>query len=165
NAGLHNVDASTSSGETCVNFRMSDPPGVSVPHAPTVTVVSSNTMLNCGRNTGGSNSGVGVFAFNQAIGVTNIFDNLIYQQSVSSPYVTPASTSLPGGADPTKYSNNLWFGAGTSPTWDSNSISSNPLLISATSPYDLHLQAASPAIGAGVNLTSFGVGLLDFDGA
>jgi len=164
NAGLHNVDTSTSSGETCVNLQMSDPPGVSVPHDATVTVVSNNTMLNCGRSTGGTNSGVGVFAINQAIGVTNIFANLVYQQAVSFPYVTAVSTARPSNADSTKYSNNLWFGAGTPPTWDTNSVNSDPLLISATNPYDLHLQASSPAIGAGVNLTSLGAGLLDFDG-
>src|SRR5262249_20568140 len=56
------------------------------------------------------------------------------------------------------------FGGGSTPSWSTSSINANPLLVSATGTYDLHLKANSPAIGAGVNLTSRGAGLLDFDG-
>src|SRR5262249_4648386 len=48
--------------------------------------------------------------------------------------------------------------------WDTNSVNADPLLVSAGSSYDLHLQAGSPAIGTGANLTGGGLGLLDFDG-
>jgi hypothetical protein len=33
--------------------------------------------------------------------------------------------------------------------WDDNSIEANPLLVSDTSPYDIHLQGASPCLNAG----------------
>src|SRR5262245_26605287 len=75
----------------------------------------------------------------------------------ASAFQTPAT-------DPTNIRQNLWFGAGAAPAWDTSSVNADPLLVSAVSPYDLHLQATSAAIRAGANLTSQGVGVLDFDG-
>ena len=69
--------------------------------------------------------------------------------------------SAPSSRDATKYSNNLWMGAGTPPIWDSNAVNADPRLVSATGTYDLHLQATSPAIGAGLDL---GISSIDFDG-
>src|SRR5262249_61039741 len=61
-------------------------------------------------------------------------------------------------------SKNLWYGAGSAPSFDASSVNANPQLVSAVSPYDLHLQRTSPAIGAGANLTSGNTGVTDFDG-
>jgi len=165
NAGLSNVSNAPGgtpvNGSVCLDLQMSEAPagGASVSHAPTVVTVSNNTLLNCGQ-TAGSNSFNGVIGYNTPVGTVTFRDNIFYQQAVNFAY----TVGTPGGAITTNGSNNLWFGAGPAPTWDTNSVNSNPLLISATRPYDLHLQASSPAIGAGVNLTSRGVGLLDFDG-
>ncbi len=46
--------------------------------------------------------------------------------------------------------------------WEAHGITSNPLFVNTNTP-DLHLQAGSPVIGAGVNLTSLGVQTLNVD--
>src|SRR5262249_57563903 len=89
-------------------------------------------------------------------------NNPLDQVGNGSPYW--ASAFQPPATDPTNIRQNLWFGAGAAPAWDTSSVNADPLLVSAVSPYDLHLQATSPAIGAGANLTSQGGGGLDFDG-
>jgi hypothetical protein len=75
------------------------------------------------------------------------------------PYLNPTRRPT---ADPAKWSNNLWFGAGAAPSWDTNPLNADPKLVSSMSPYDLHLRASSPAIGAGVATPNFAP--LDFDG-
>jgi len=159
NAGLHSVDQSASSGLVCLNFQMTDPPGVSMPHDPTVTTVWNNTVLNCG-SAGGSSGHTGVMGFRHS-GTVRLFNNIFYQQSVSFPYYTTGGNNPPSGADRTKYSNNLWFGAGAAPSWDTSPVNRDPMLVAARGTYDLRLRASSPAIGRGVVVTSPSY---DFDG-
>lgn len=159
NAGLHNVDQSSSSGLMCLDFQMTDPPGVSIPHDPIVTTVWNNTVLNCG-SAGGSSGHTGVMGFRHS-GTVRLFNNIFYQQSVSYPYHTTGGTNQPSGPDRTKYSNNLWFGSGSSPSWDTSPVNRNPMLVAAGGTYDLHLRASSPAIGHGVAVTTPSY---DFDG-
>jgi hypothetical protein len=82
-----------------------------------------------------------------------------HAQPKGYPYLNPTQRPT---ADPAKWSNNLWFGAGAAPSWDTNPLNADPKLVSSASPYDLHLRASSPAIGAGVATPSFAPS--DFDG-
>jgi len=143
----------------CLDFQMTDPPGVSIPHDPIVTTVWNNTVLNCG-SAGGSSGHTGVMGFRHS-GTVRLFNNIFYQQSVSYPYHTTGGTNQPSGPDRTKYSNNLWFGSGSSPSWDTSPVNRNPMLVAAGGTYDLHLRASSPAIGHGVAVTTPSY---DFDG-
>jgi hypothetical protein len=64
-------------------------------------------------------------------------------QATSWPYT---DSTFPAGSG----TNNIWYGQGAAPSWSSNSKGQNPLLVSPAPPTEnVHLQAGSPAIGAG----------------
>jgi hypothetical protein len=42
-----------------------------------------------------------------------------------------------------------WIPPGGGSSWDQNSIEADPVLVSATAPYDIHLQGVSPCVNAG----------------
>lgn len=94
----------------------------------------------------------GVFEFrNKSRFTLQLWNNLIFQDngvSYTSPNSNPTVVQ-----DPTNISNNLWFGAGPPPAFDTNPINTNPNLVLETAPYDGHLLNNSPAIHAGVNLS------------
>jgi len=142
-----------------INLKLSYPAGVT-PTGPIIGHVFNNTILNAGNP---RSTARGAFNFGSSLGgwTPDLHNNVVLQAN-GYPYLNPAQT--PQAADAAKWSNNLWYGAGAAPAWDTKSVNANPLLVSAVSPYDLHLRATSPAIGAGANMTSRGVGLLDFDG-
>src|SRR5207249_1673092 len=88
----------------------------------------------------------------------DMHNNIIYQ-ATGLPYVANG-TFTPGAGQVTK---NLWFGAGAPPAFDSAPLNADPKLVSIAGTYDLHLLTGSPAIAAGVDLTSGARGLKDLD--
>jgi hypothetical protein len=56
--------------------------------------------------------------------------------------------------------NDLYYGAGAPPAWAAIPVNADPLFFNAAA-YDFHLQANSPAIGAGVTISGY---TTDFDG-
>ncbi len=74
-------------------------------------------------------------------------NNIISQDPSFGPLVLiddPQQT--PSGAD---YQNNLWYGQ-EAPSWDQAAVTDDPLFVDLSS-YNFHLQANSPAIGAGID--------------
>src|SRR5215813_2454400 len=134
------------------------------PKNPITADFYNNTILNSGA---AAASGRAVLLFDPTNVTPTTFrwrNNLLDQAGNGFPYLASGSGVQTPATDPTNIRQNLWFGAGAAPSWDTSPVNADPLLVSAVSPYDLHLQAGSPAIGAGANLTGGGVGLLDFDG-
>lgn len=110
----------------------SDPAGSS---SGTVEIYN-NTVVDAGAYTTGNQNGCfGVVSSGAGIHLTN---NICSQPSAAQPYIEKGSTNVSG-------SNNLWFGAGAAPSWDSAPITSDPLLNSTT----FSLQSGSPASGNG----------------
>jgi hypothetical protein len=58
-------------------------------------------------------------------------------------------------------SNNVWYGVGNGPSWDTAPINGNPLFVDPAN-NNFHLQSGSPAKDAGYNTSSTVV--RDFDG-
>ncbi|WP_052200348.1 Ig domain-containing protein [Terriglobus sp. TAA 43] len=97
--------------------------------------VYNNTVVNAGAYTLGNQNGCfGVVLSGAGMHLTN---NICSQPSSSQPYIEKGSTNVSG-------SNNLWYGAGAAPSWDSAPITLNPLLSAIYS-----LLGLSPASGAG----------------
>jgi hypothetical protein len=153
NAGLKWANGSQSLG-VGIHLSAGDPGGESSGLSPLLHVFN-NTMLNIGQ---AGNSGNGAFRLTYG-GTIDLHNNLIYQAS-GLPYISSGS-GTPGAGQATQ---NLWYGAGSAPSFDTAAINADPKLISATSLYDLHLQVSSPALTSGLNMTSGGTGLYDFDG-
>jgi hypothetical protein len=98
--------------------------------------VYNNTVVDAGAYTTGNQNGCfGVVTSGAGIHLTN---NICSQPSASQPYIEKGSTNVTG-------SNNLWFGAGAAPSWDSAPITSNPLLDTTI----FSLLPGSPASGNG----------------
>jgi len=130
-------------------------PDSAFPKSATTLHVYNNTIINAGFS--GSSSGAWLIT-TTADWTPDIHNNLTYQTN-GQPYV--ASGSDGQSANSAQWSNNLWYGAGAAPAFDSRPVSADPLLVSAGGTLDLHLQAGSPARGAGIVVTSPS---LDFDG-
>ncbi|WP_187143431.1 beta strand repeat-containing protein [Terriglobus albidus] len=104
--------------------------------------VYNNTVVDAGAYTLGNQNGCfGVVSSGAGMHLTN---NICSQPSSSQPYVESGSTNVSG-------SRNLWYGAGTAPSWDSSSISSNPLFVSTS---NFALQSQSPAKSTGTTSTT-----------
>ena len=110
--------------------------------------IYNNTFYDCGSR-GTTDSGT-VTPYIAA----RLRNNLSYQLS-GEMYVggTSGSKLLSG-------SNNVWYGVGNTPGSTTANITSNPLLVNAGA-RDLHLQSSSPAVNAGVAISSLAT---DFDG-
>jgi hypothetical protein len=142
----------TQSSGLGMNIRAQDPNG-ETSGLPVVLHVFNNTILNAGE---AGNAQNGAFLFVNT-GTLDLHNNLV-DQSAGMPYVASGSNT-PG---PGQVTRNLWFGSGSAPGFDSSPVTTNPRILSSTAPYNLHLQASSPAIGAGVTTASFAP--RDFDG-
>lgn len=128
-------DEGTSGG--CIRFA----------NAATEAEVYNNTFVDCNLD-GDVDSGA--FRFENAARVI-VQNNIV----VSSKYFngTPPSNRT--------ISNNLWYGGGTAPSWDTRATTTDPqFLDQALKNY--RLQATSPAIDAGLSLTSIVTN--DYDG-
>ena len=135
-----------------MNIRAGDPQG-ETSGLPVLLHIYNNTLLNSGVAGAAVN---GAFLFVNT-GTLDLHNNLVYQAN-GLPYIASGSNT-PGPGQVTK---NLWFGSGSAPGFDSSPITTNPRILSSTAPYSLHLQASSPAIGAGATTASFAP--RDFDG-
>jgi hypothetical protein len=107
---------------------------------------------------------------------TEVFNNTFYEDN-AYPISIEASLSSPpifknnifyqtrgsycnGSCSNAIWSNNLWYGSGSAPSWDVNSLNSNPNFENATSK-DFHLKPASPAIDKGIEIFTV---TTDYDG-
>jgi hypothetical protein len=115
--------------------------------------VYDNTFYDCGSWTQSSSAG----AFNNGGGnpqlTMRVRDNLVYALSGESYVAAGAAPGLVVG------SNNLFFGGSGVPAGVTATVTGDPLLV-APAMFDFHLQAGSPAIGAGVATPA----TTDFDG-
>lgn len=114
--------------------------------------VYNNTCYD-GGSRGASEGDAGAYTVNIPMHLTN---NLTYQLPGEAYFTVAtinANSSMISG------SNNLWFGLSTAPSQTTSNIVVDPLLMNPSA-FDFHLQAASPAIDAGLasNLA------FDFDG-
>ena len=111
----------------------SDPPA-----ATSGTVyLYNNTIVDAGGYTTGNQNGC--FGIVTAGAGMQLNNNICSQPNATEPYIESGTKAVTG-------SNNLWYGAGVSPAFDSVSISLNPDFTSTT---DFSLQTGSPAIHAG----------------
>lgn len=119
---------------------------------PITLEVSNNTLFNCG---GATSSSRGAYQIRNTPLYTLTFKNNITYQATGLPYISTDS-DLPATQNATRYSNNLWFSipAAAPPPWDSTTLNVNPQVIADTVPYNFRLQTTSPAIGAGVVLST-----------
>ncbi len=112
-------------------------------------LVYNNTVVDAGGYTSGNQNGCfGVVAPGAGMSLTN---NICVQPASNQPYVESKSQGLSG-------SNNLWFGAGPAPSWDSSSVTVDPQFVGGT---NFALQSGSPAARRG---TSSRVSIVDFKG-
>jgi len=87
---------------------------------------------------------------NAASGMVDIRNN-IFWPNTGSAYARGCCNVTFGGAG--TITNNLWYGSGAAPSFSSASVNANPNFVNASSG-DFHLQAGSPAIGAGTSVVS-----------
>jgi hypothetical protein len=109
------------------------------PAASTSGTVSvyNNTVVDAGGYTIGNQNGC--FGVVTAGAVLQLNNNICSQPNSTEPYIESGSSGVTG-------SNNLWYGAGVPPSFDSAPVSVNPDFTSTT---NFSLQTISPAIGAG----------------
>ncbi len=138
-----------------------------------VTIVN-NTLFDNDR----ANNFSGEFQI-QFHATTNVFKNNIVRAGSQGLLVNAftGDTAIPADMD-----RNLYFTSTTTPTWmwkgveytslasyktgsgeDATALSADPQFVNIATP-DLHVQAASPAVGAGINLGPTIVGTLDVAG-
>jgi hypothetical protein len=99
--------------------------------------IYNNTVVDAGAYTLGNQNGCfGIVTAGAGIQLNN---NICSQPNSTEPYIEPGSSGVTG-------SNNLWYGAGASPSFDAASVDLNPDFVSTT---NFSLQSASPAIQAG----------------
>ena len=120
---------------------------------PTVPVEVYNNTCYDGGSRGAAEGDAGAFTATIPMHLQN---NLTYELPGEA-YLT--TTTLHACPTCITGSNNIWFGVANAPSQTTGNITIDPLLVNPAS-FDFHLQALSPAIGAGVavNLAS------DFDG-
>lgn len=107
-----------------------------------VAEVYNNVLYDDGID---GNQDSGAIRFQNASRIT-LRDNILFAVNGEKYY----STYIPTAAITS--SNNLWYGAGAAPSWESSGINTDPKFVDPTSPArNFHLQSGSPAIDAGVN--------------
>lgn len=121
--------------------------------------IFNNTFYNTNRN-GNTAYGALTNDWNLQAGALDIENNIFYVNS-GTPYKSGSNANNISGSTAT-IANNLWFNGSGSTSFDSTAVTSDPLFVTDGS--DFHLQAGSPAIGAG-SLTSAVTSLVhtDFD--
>jgi len=135
-----------------------DPAGVAGVFPQTDLYFYNNTVYGCGfsqaasgTTSEGNISILGTNSFN-----LHFYNNIIY--STGNPYLATASSdSTPLG----QFGNNIWFGDGAAPSWDSSSYSINPGFEDPSN-FDFHLTQDSTAAEDGNSLVS-DVVTKDFD--
>jgi len=111
--------------------------------------IYNNTFYDCGSHVGTFNLS-GVYTFKSGPVAFSLRNNLNYQ--LPGEFYNNSGTGLSGAI--ATGSNNLWFGSSQSaPTFTTASVTINPQLSSPTSS-NFHLLTGSPAIDAGVAVSS-----------
>jgi hypothetical protein len=137
-------------------LNMGDPLSYTGPPTPAIIVHAyNNTFINCGT---AALSITGVYRISSSAFTADIHNNIFYQ-ATGLKYLSDV-INQPPDSNAAHWSNNLYFGAGAAPAGDVGALNVNPLVVSAVNPYNLRLQAGSPAIGTG---TAKGTGF-DLDG-
>jgi hypothetical protein len=119
--------------------------------------VYNNSFYDCGsRNDADS----GMFEYHDA-NIKTRFRNNIIQAIGVEPYFSSGSGSAP--CSNSTGSNNIWFGAGVPPCGSlfTSNVNSGALYIDPVTARNFHLQSASPAINAGLTISTL---LTDLDG-
>jgi hypothetical protein len=110
--------------------------------------IYNNTLVNCGSYVGPYNAWGAFVIAGAYTGLVVDIRNTIASLASNEAYISSngaSSTYVTG-------TNNIWYGGqGSAPSYTSNNLTSNPQLVSAT---NFHLQSTSPAIGAGLAITS-----------
>jgi hypothetical protein len=114
-------------------------PGLRVNDPQGIVIILNNTFYG--------NSSAQIYLERAGSGKVTVQNNILYAHPNQAYYRLEE-----GGAQPSSLlaSNNLCFGAGDCPDWDSNSISADPALVDVATK-DYRLKADSPAIDAGVD--------------
>ena len=124
----------------------SDPPGAT---SGTVQIYN-NTVVDAGAYTIGNQNGCfGIVTPGAGI---NLVNNICSQPSSSQPYIQSGTGNISG-------SNNLWYGGGGAPSFDSAPVTGSPQFVSGS---NFAIQPGSPAKQRG---TSNGASVLDVVGA
>jgi len=116
----------------------------------------NNTIYDCGYNGQPNESGL-LLIGSWYTGTIYPRNNIFYSNGANyEPYLASGSRLPSQGA----YCN-LFYGRGSSPSWDTTAVNSDPKFVNLSN-YNFHLQEASPAKDAGTNTSA--VVLQDFDG-
>jgi hypothetical protein len=103
----------------------------------------NNTIYGCGWSGASYGTDGAVLLENLSWYTLDFKNNIIV--STGEPFVSNAS-EIPANAA----FNNLWFGAGAAPSWDTAAINADPKFVNASGG-DFHLQSGSPAIDKGLS--------------
>ncbi len=119
--------------------------------------VYNNSFYDCGSR---NDSDSGMFEYHDA-NIKTRFRNNIIQAIGVEPYFSSGSGSAP--CSNSTGSNNVWFGAGVPPCGSlfTSNVNSDPLYVDPVTARNFHLQSASPAINAGLTISTL---LTDLDG-
>ena len=144
-------DASASSNQVIVNVH-------SVPDTSAWGLSGTINFLN---NTvvGAPSSVLGIISFSGLSGglttaVVNWRNNIVWKNNTVPFYAS--SPEYDTWSNPTAHTNNLWYYSGgttTAPSWDTSPVITDPKFTNAGTG-DFSLQAGSPALNAGANLTA-----------
>ncbi len=113
-----------------------------------VASVFNNTFADCAADGDQDSGGIRFDSWSQV----TLRNNLV---NTTGRYVTTPGSNVTS-------SNNLWFGAGTAPSFDTTSLNANPVFADEAN-NDYHLMPTSPAINAGSSAVS-SIVMDDFDG-
>ncbi|MCI0512949.1 IPT/TIG domain-containing protein [candidate division KSB1 bacterium] len=119
-------------------LRINDPQGT--------VIIQNNVLYNNGAH--GVDGNGQLYIERAGIGRITLENNIVYAEPGQTYYqfgpdVSPAVFSTA--------SNNLWYHAGTTPVWDVNHVSADPMFMDLASG-DFRLKENSPAINAGINI-------------
>jgi len=133
----------------------SDYNGILIENNNATIYLYNNTVYDCGYSRGGRDTGL--FAIEGFTGTIYPRNNIFYSNKQNyEPYLAVNSRKPPNGAY-----NNLFYGKGSAPAWDTAAVNSDPKFVNISG-YDLHLQSSSPAKDTGYNTTA--IALWDIDG-
>jgi hypothetical protein len=112
--------------------------------------IYNNTLNDCGPHVGTFGLS-GSFAFASGSVGVNIRNNISYQSSGEFFTNSGGATS---GLSYASSSNNIWFGGNqAAPSWSTSNITADPLFVNRST-NNLHLQTGSPAVDAGITVSS-----------
>ncbi len=120
--------------------------------------IYNNTFYNTGRLGNPASGAALTNDTNAAAGMFEIRNNIFWAGAASGYNSGCCNGGFGGGS--TVATNNLWFGAGAPPSFDTASRTGNPVFVSAG--FDFHVTSASPAIDNGSSAVA-AVVVDDFD--